>query len=111
MNRDQKAAVSTRSPGEIEAADAIFAVDYRGITVAQMAELRAQAARSRHQASGSSRTRCPSAPPTRPAPSRLKPMLGGPTALALVGGDAALAAKALNDTARALRDRWSSRAA
>src|SRR5947209_19090410 len=33
----------------------------------------------------------------------LKPLLEGPTALALVGGDAALAAKALNDTARALR--------
>ena len=34
----------------------------------------------------------------------LKPMLEGPTALALVGGDAALAAKALNDTARALNN-------
>jgi len=32
----------------------------------------------------------------------LKPLLEGPTALALVQGDAALAAKALNDTARAL---------
>jgi large subunit ribosomal protein L10 len=32
----------------------------------------------------------------------LKPLLEGPTALALVHGDAALAAKALNDTARAL---------
>ncbi len=32
----------------------------------------------------------------------LKPMLQGPTALALVNGDAALAAKALNDAARAL---------
>ena len=33
----------------------------------------------------------------------LKSMLEGPTALALVRGDAALAAKALNDTARALQ--------
>src|SRR5205807_6029607 len=32
----------------------------------------------------------------------LKPLLEGPTALALVHGDAALAAKALNDTGRAL---------
>src|SRR5207302_742296 len=32
----------------------------------------------------------------------LKPLLEGPTALALVHGDAALAAKALNDMARAL---------
>ena len=32
----------------------------------------------------------------------LKPMLVGPTALALVKGDAAMAAKALNDTARQL---------
>ncbi len=34
---------------------------------------------------------------------QLKPLLEGPTALALVEGDAALAAKALNDTARTLR--------
>jgi large subunit ribosomal protein L10 len=34
----------------------------------------------------------------------LKPMLVGPTALALVKGDAALAAKALNDTARQLNN-------
>jgi large subunit ribosomal protein L10 len=33
----------------------------------------------------------------------LKPMLEGPTALALVRGDAAIAAKALSDTARQLR--------
>ena len=40
MNRDQKAAVVEELAGQIDAAEAIFAVDYRGITVAQVAELR-----------------------------------------------------------------------
>ncbi len=38
----------------------------------------------------------------RRAPRRSRPMLEGPTALAFVRGDAALAAKALNDAARAM---------
>ena len=42
MNRDQKAAVVEDIAGQIEAAEAIFAVDYRGISVAQVAELRAK---------------------------------------------------------------------
>ena len=42
MNRDQKAAVVEEIAGEIRSADAVFAVDYRGITVAQAAELRAR---------------------------------------------------------------------
>ena len=40
MNRDEKAAVIEQIAGEISSADAVFAVDYRGITVAQAAELR-----------------------------------------------------------------------
>ncbi|HEX4751573.1 MAG TPA: 50S ribosomal protein L10, partial [Solirubrobacterales bacterium] len=40
MNRDQKAAVVDEIAEQIGAAEAIFAVDYRGITVAQVAELR-----------------------------------------------------------------------
>ena len=41
MNRDQKAAVVEEIAGQIRSADAMFAVDYRGISVAQAAELRA----------------------------------------------------------------------
>ena len=40
MNRDQKAAVIEEVAGQIQEAEAIFAVDYRGISVPQAAELR-----------------------------------------------------------------------
>ena len=42
MNKDQKAAVVDDIAGQIGEADAIFAVDYRGITVAQIADLRSK---------------------------------------------------------------------
>jgi len=101
MNRDQKTAVVEQIAGQIKAADAIFAVDYRGLSVAQAAELRGRLSdvdatfrivknslteRAADQAGAED----------------LKPLLVGPTALTLVHGDAALAAKALNDTARRL---------
>ena len=40
MNREQKAAVIEEITVEIKQSEAVFAVDYRGITVAQAAELR-----------------------------------------------------------------------
>ena len=40
MNRDQKAAVIERVATDIQEADAIFAVDYRGISVKQAGDLR-----------------------------------------------------------------------
>jgi large subunit ribosomal protein L10 len=42
MNRDEKAAVIDRIAGELESSQAVFAVDYRGITVSQVADLRAR---------------------------------------------------------------------
>ena len=42
MNRDEKAAVVDEIAGQIEDAEAVFAVDYRGITVPQAADLRAK---------------------------------------------------------------------
>ena len=42
MNRDQKAAVVEEIAGQIEAAEAIFAVDYRGLSVPQAAQLRSR---------------------------------------------------------------------
>ena len=42
MNRDQKAVAIAEIAAHIDESDAIFAVDYRGITVAQVAELRAK---------------------------------------------------------------------
>jgi large subunit ribosomal protein L10 len=101
MNRDQKAAVVDEIAGQIEGAQAIFAVDYRGISVSQVAELRAKLrdADTRLRVVKNSLSERAA---DKAGAEALKPMLEGPTALALVHGDAALAAKALNDTARAL---------
>ncbi|HEX4281027.1 MAG TPA: 50S ribosomal protein L10 [Solirubrobacteraceae bacterium] len=101
MNRDQKAAVVEEIVGQIRSADAVFAVDYRGISVAQAAELR-----DRLRDSGTKFRVVKNSLTERAADEAgaeaLKAMLEGPTALAFVSGDAALAAKALNDAARAM---------
>jgi large subunit ribosomal protein L10 len=99
MNRDQKAAVVDEIAGEIQSAEAVFAVDYRGISVAQAADLRA-----RLRESGTKFRVVKNSLSERAADQAgaeaLKALLAGPTALAFVSGDAALAAKALNDAAR-----------
>jgi large subunit ribosomal protein L10 len=101
MNRDQKAAVVEEIAGQLQEAQAVFAVDYRGISVSQVADLRAKLrdadTRLRIVKNSLSERAADKA-----GTESLKPLLEGPTALALVHGDAALAAKALNDTARAL---------
>jgi large subunit ribosomal protein L10 len=101
MNRDQKTAVVDEIAGQLQESEAIFAVDYRGITVAQVAALRTKLseadARFRVVKNSLSERAADQA-----GMDTLKPMLIGPTALALVKGDAALAAKALNDAARQL---------
>jgi large subunit ribosomal protein L10 len=40
LNRDQKAAVIEEVAGSIQESEAVFAVDYRGLSVPQAAELR-----------------------------------------------------------------------
>ncbi len=101
MNRDQKATVVDEIAGQIQAAEAIFAVDYRGLTVKQAADLRTRLreadARLRVVKNSLSERAADKA-----GAEELKPMLQGPTALTLVAGDAAIAAKALSDTARTL---------
>ncbi len=99
MNKEQKTAVVEEIAEQIQSAQAIFAVDYRGISVAQAAELRARLrdadARFRVVKNSLSERAADQA-----GADTLKPMLVGPTALTFVRGDAALAAKALNDIAR-----------
>jgi large subunit ribosomal protein L10 len=101
MNRDQKAAVVDEIAEQIGAAGAVFAVDYRGISVSQVADLRARLrdadARFRVVKNSLSERAADKA-----GVQDLKPMLIGPTALTLVHGDAAVAAKALSDVARQL---------
>ena len=101
MNRDQKSAVVDEIAERIQESQAIFAVDYRGITVAQVAELRdkLRAADAKFQVVKNSLSELAA---DRAGAEHLKPLLSGPTALTFVKGDPAAAAKSLNDTARAL---------
>jgi large subunit ribosomal protein L10 len=101
MNREQKAALVEELVGQIREAEAVFAVDYRGISVSDAADLRTRlrSAETVFRVVKNSLTERAS---DEAGAEALRPMLEGPTALAFVAGDAALAAKALNDAARAL---------
>jgi large subunit ribosomal protein L10 len=99
MNRDQKAAAIAEIAANIEESQAVFAVDYRGISVPQVAELRAklrEADASFRVVKNSLTERAAD----QTGAEQLKPLLQGPTALTFVRGDAALAAKAVADYAR-----------
>ena len=102
MNREEKAAVVDEIAGQIGSAEAIYAVDYRGLSVSQAADLRAKLrdADATFRIVKNSLTELAA---DKAGMADLKPLLDGPTALTLVRGDAALAAKALNDTARQLQ--------
>ncbi len=99
MNKTEKAAVVEELVVDIREADAIFAVDYRGISVAGAAELRGKLREADARFRVVKNTLTERAADEAGAEA-LRPMLVGPTALAFVRGDAALAAKALNDVAR-----------
>jgi large subunit ribosomal protein L10 len=101
MNREQKAAVVEELASEISAARAVFAVDYRGITVAQAADLRAKLREADARLRVVKNSLTERAAQHAGAP-ELMSLLEGPTALAFVRGDAALAAKVLSTTARSL---------
>src|SRR5579875_2984474 len=102
MNRDEKAAVVEEIAEQFGTSEAVFAVDYRGISVAQAADLRARLrdadARFRVVKNSLSERAADQA-----GLESIKPMLVGPTALTFVRGDAAAAAKALSDAAREMQ--------
>jgi large subunit ribosomal protein L10 len=102
MNREQKAAVVDEIADQITAAEAVFAVDYRGINVTQIADVRAKLRESDTKLRVVKNSLSERAADKAGAEA-LKPLLIGPTALALVGGDVAVAARALSDVQRALR--------
>src|SRR5271167_2901139 len=99
MNREQKAATIERLVADIEGSEAIFAVDYRGISVPQAAELRTKLrdADATFKVVKNSLTERAA---DQAGVESLKELLAGPTALTFVRGDAATAAKALADYAR-----------
>jgi large subunit ribosomal protein L10 len=100
MNREQKAATIEALAEEIKASEAVFAVDYRGISVPQAAELRTKLrdADATFRVVKNSLTERAA---DQVGAETLKSLLTGPTALTFVRGDAALAAKAIADLGRA----------
>jgi large subunit ribosomal protein L10 len=99
MNREQKAEAIHEIAENIREADAVFAVDYRGISVPQANELRSRLRGADARFSIVKNTLTERAADEAGAES-LKELLEGPTALTFVRGDAAAAAKALRDYAR-----------
>src|SRR6185503_16604779 len=97
MNREQKAAAIEEVAGQIQEAEAVFAVDYRGISVPQAAELRTRLTEAGARFRVVKNTLTERAADQAGA-EPLKSVLEGPTAFTFVladGGDVALAAKAL----------------
>jgi len=94
MNREEKSAAIKEIVAEIEGSEAIFAVDYRGISVPQAAELRSKL----READASFRivkNRLTKIAADQAGEERLAEMLSGPTALTFVRSDTAQAAKAI----------------
>jgi large subunit ribosomal protein L10 len=97
MNRDQKAAAVEEVATQIQESEAVFAVDYRGISVPQAADLRTKLndAGARFRVVKNTLTQLSA---DKAGAESLKELLEGPTAFTFVaadGGDVALAAKAL----------------
>jgi len=99
MNKEQKTALVEEIAGQIQDSDAVFAVDYRGISVPQAAELRTRLrdADATFRVVKNSLTERAA---DKAGADAIRALLDGPTALTFVRGDAALAAKALADFAR-----------
>jgi large subunit ribosomal protein L10 len=99
LNRDQKAAVIEAMTTQLREADAVYAVDYRGTSVPQAAELRTKLrdADTRFRVVKNTLTERAA---DQAGAEALKQYLEGPTALVFVNGDAAVAAKTLADFRR-----------
>jgi large subunit ribosomal protein L10 len=95
LNKEQKTAVVEELRRELSEADAILAVDYRGISVPQAAELRSglREADTRFRVV---KNRLTLRAADAAGAGSLKEHLSGPTALALVKGDVALAANTIS---------------
>jgi large subunit ribosomal protein L10 len=97
MNRDQKEAAVKEISSELSAASAVFAVDYRGISVPQAAELRNQLRDNDASFSVVKNRLAKLATNGTEASGALDEHLVGPTALTFVQGDAVVAAKTIAD--------------
>jgi large subunit ribosomal protein L10 len=100
LDRAQKAQVIEEVAGQISEAEAIFAVDYRGISVPQAAELRTRL-RDADATFRVVKNTLSLRAAEQAGADGLSEHLQGPTAMTFVRGDAAAAAKALSDFSRA----------
>jgi large subunit ribosomal protein L10 len=100
MNRDQKAVAIAEIAANIDESQAVFAVDYRGISVPQVAELRSKLRESDATFKVVKNSLTERAADQVGAET-LKALLEGPTALTFVRGDIATAAKTVADYGRA----------
>jgi large subunit ribosomal protein L10 len=94
MDKEQKAAAVAELTDDLKQAEAIFAVDYRGISVTQAAELR----RRLSEADAVFRVvknRLAKRAVADAGTEGVDELLVGPTALTLIHGDAVIAAKAI----------------
>ncbi|MEZ5126302.1 MAG: 50S ribosomal protein L10 [Thermoleophilia bacterium] len=99
MLRNEKEAVIAEIAAQLTKAENLYVSDYRGLTVAQLSELRAKL-----RESGSSFTVVKNTlggiAAERAERAELRELLGGPTAVTFCGDDVVAAAKALSDFAR-----------
>ena len=94
MDKEQKAAVVDEIAERLGEAEAIFAVDYRGISVPEAAELRTKL-READAAFTVVKNRLAKRAAEKAGTSGLDELFDGPIALAFVKGDAVVAAKAI----------------
>jgi large subunit ribosomal protein L10 len=94
MNKEQKAAAVDEIADRLGEADAIFAVDYRGISVPEAAELRARL-READATFRVVKNRLAKRAAEKAGTTELQELFDGPIALTFVKGDAVVAAKAI----------------
>jgi large subunit ribosomal protein L10 len=96
MDRDQKAAAIAELTDELKDAEAIFAVDYRGISVTEAAELRVKLSEA-DAVFKVVKNRLAKRAAADAGTEGIDELLVGPTALTLIKGDAVIAAKTISD--------------
>ncbi len=99
MNKEEKAAAVEEIAEGLSGAEAIFAVDYRGISVPQAAELRGKLAEA-DAVFSVVKNRLAKRAAEQAGTEGLDDLLVGPTALTLIKGDPVTAAKAISTFSR-----------
>jgi len=99
LNREEKTVAVTEIASQIEESHAVFAVDYRGISVPQAAELRSKL-RDSDASFRVVKNRLTKLAADKAGREDLKELLEGPTALTFVRGDTASAAKTITTFTR-----------